>query len=257
MRQLLAVANWKMNFTVTDALKFIMNFQKEMPAPPENVTTVFVPSAVSLYPVMAAVGETLCKVGAQNIFWEETGSFTGEISAKELKDLEVEYVLIGHSERRHVFGETDAQIEKKLAAALGANLKPILCVGETDEERNQKKTFGILENQLRVALGDKRSHQIEDLIIAYEPVWAIGTGKTATPSQAQEIHQWIRDLLTQLYDGPTAKRTPILYGGSVDPEKATGLMAQTDIDGVLVGGASLDPKKFADIVHVVSLKESL
>jgi len=252
----LVMANWKMNFSVSDALKFAMGFEREFKVCPDDVEVVFIPSFVALYPMIASLEETGFKIGAQDLFWEERGNFTGEVSGKDLKEMEVEFVLIGHSERRHLLGETDRQVAKKLQTALDAGLKPVLCVGETADQRNGQKTFEVLETQLRLALEDKTIHVLENLVIAYEPVWAIGTGNTASPTQAQEVQHWIRNFLTKKFDAPFANRTRILYGGSVDPAKAPGLTAQPDIDGFLVGGASLDPKKFADIVRTIGLKST-
>ena len=255
-RKTLVIANWKMNFTVADSLKFLTNFQKGMKAPPENVEVVFAPSFVAIYPVTATLLDTEFKAAAQNMFWEEEGSFTGEVSGVALKDLGVEYVLLGHSERRHIFGETDLDIEKKINAALEQKLKPILCIGETLAEREKNETFKVLEHQLVKALEDKKAHELENLVVAYEPVWAIGTGKTASPDMAEEVQSWIRNLLGKIADGATANTIRILYGGSVNADKTRALISKPNVDGLLVGGASLDPKEFIDIIHIATKKEN-
>jgi triosephosphate isomerase len=187
-------------------------------------------------------------LGAQNVFWEDSGAFTGEISAPILKDIGVQYVIIGHSERRQYFGETDETVNKRIKAALKHDLTPIVCVGEVLKERESNKTFDVIKKQCEGAFAGLTSEQMEKLIIAYEPVWAIGTGKTATPAQAQEVHQFIRKLLTKLYGDNVAQTVRIQYGGSVKPENSAELMSQPDIDGALVGGASLKAESFIGII---------
>ena len=191
-------------------------------------------------------------LGAQNMHWEDEGAFTGEVSPTMLKDLDVEFVILGHSERRHIFLETDDMINKKVHAALKTGLTPILCIGELLEERESGNTGKVIETQLTGGLKDIGSEHIEKLVIAYEPVWAIGTGKTATPETAQETVKSIRDLLANMYTQDQADTIRILYGGSVKPDNIDTLMAEPDIDGALVGGASLDPQSFARIVKFKS-----
>jgi len=188
------------------------------------------------------------KVGAQNMHWERNGAFTGEISAALLRDLFVHYVVLGHSERRQLFGETDEIVNRKVKAAHEATLRPIICVGETLEQRDKGNVEKLLSIQLRGSLKDLDEKQLQETVIAYEPVWAIGTGRVATPQQAQEAHAFIRHTLREMSDETTAERMRIQYGGSVKPENARDLMTQPDIDGALVGGASLDPRSFAKIV---------
>ena len=188
-------------------------------------------------------------LGAQNVHWAEKGAFTGEISAAMLKELGVQYVVIGHSERRQYFGETDETVNKRTKAALAAGLKPIVCVGETLAEREAGATTKVVERQVRVGLAGLHSADWDQLVLAYEPVWAIGTGKTATTAQAQEVHAFIRKLLAELAGAEAAAKLRIQYGGSMKPENAKELISQPDIDGGLIGGASLEAKSFADIVR--------
>ena len=192
------------------------------------------------------------KVGAQNMHWEHSGPFTGEISAAMLRDLFVRYVVLGHSERRQMFHETDEIVNRKVRAAIEATLRPIVCVGETLEQRERGSVEKILSLQLHGSLAGVSSKDLHETVIAYEPVWAIGTGRNATPEQAQEAHAFIRETLTKLSDATTADRVRIQYGGSVKPENAGALMSQPDIDGALVGGASLDPRGFAQIVQAAA-----
>ncbi|HQP11019.1 MAG TPA: triose-phosphate isomerase, partial [Candidatus Omnitrophota bacterium] len=192
--------------------------------------------------------ETNIGLGAQNVYWEDSGAFTGEISAPILKDIGVQYVIIGHSERRQYFGETDETVNKRIKAALKHDLTPIVCVGEVLKEREGNKTFDVIKKQCEGAFAGLTAEQMEKLIIAYEPVWAIGTGKTATPVQAQEVHQFIRKLLAKLYNDDVAQTVRIQYGGSVKPENSAELMSQPDIDGALVGGASLKADSFIGII---------
>ncbi|MDO8526990.1 MAG: triose-phosphate isomerase [Deltaproteobacteria bacterium] len=248
MRKKLIVANWKMNFTVPEALKYLAAFRREMQVGYPECEIVICPPFTTLFAFDEAIEGTPLKLGAQNMHWEETGAFTGEISPQFLKDLNVNYVLLGHSERRHIFGETDIMVNKKLSMALQQKLNPIVCVGETDAEHKEGKTFEVVERQIKKALDGQMRSDLENLSWAYEPVWAIGTGKNATPEQAQEVSQWMRRLIAKIFDTPTSEKMRILYGGSVSDEKARGFLDQPDIDGLLVGGASLDPKKFAGII---------
>ena len=214
-----------------------------------DVEVVIVPPFTALAKVMDALGASQSiKVGAQNMHWEPSGAFTGEISSALLRDLLVRYVVLGHSERRTLFGETDEIVNRKVRAAHEATLRPIVCVGETLEQRDKGNVEKILSIQLRGSLKDLNEKELQETVIAYEPVWAIGTGRNATPQQAQEAHAFIRQTLREISDETTADRIRIQYGGSVKPENARGLMTQADIDGALVGGASLDPRSFAQIV---------
>ncbi len=212
---------------------------------------VLCPPFTSLSDVKELLSTTNLKLGAQNCHYEQSGAFTGEISPVMLKELGVEYVIIGHSERRHIFGETDDLINKKVKAVLNNGMKPILCVGETKEEREKGLTFCVVESQLRQGLYGVAKSEIRNVVIAYEPVWAIGTGIVAKPWQAQEVQGFIRDLLAKLYDEEVAASISILYGGSIKPDNFLSLMLQKDVDGGLVGGASLD-KQFAELAKIVS-----
>lgn len=248
MKQKLIVANWKMYQTVAEGLSFLTAFLCELKAV-GNREIVLCPPFPSLYSLGVALSETELKLGAQNMHWENSGAFTGEVSAPLLKDVGCQYVILGHSERRQLFAETNEQIQKKLCAAQQAGLSAILCVGETLAEREAEQTWTVIEQQLSKGLADVHLAGAHELVIAYEPVWAIGTGRNATPEQAQEVHAQIRSWLQKRFGAALAQELRILYGGSVKPENSAELFAKKDIDGGLVGGASLDPKKFADIVR--------
>ena len=214
-----------------------------------DVEVVIVPPFTAIAKVMEALGRAHnIKVGAQNMYWEKSGAFTGEISAPLLRDLFVHYVVLGHSERRTLFGETDEIVNRKVRAAHEATLRPIVCIGETLEQRDKGNVEKILSIQLRGSLAGLSPKELQETVIAYEPVWAIGTGRNATPDQAQEAHAFVRKTLREMADDATAERVRIQYGGSVRPENARELMSQPDIDGALVGGASLDPRSFVQIV---------
>ncbi len=234
MRPLVA-GNWKMNHTPTSGETFIKELDGRMDKVDADV--VVFPPFVTIPRVVEAARKTRIKVGAQNMFWKDKGAFTGEVSAEMLLDAGVEYVIIGHSERRNIFGESDELINLKLKSALKAGLKPVLCIGEKLEERESGMTMDRIKFQLNA---DLSGVDVENIVIAYEPIWAIGTGRTATPEQAEEVHGFISEFL-----GGGVK---ILYGGSVKPTNAYQLMVQPHIDGVLVGGASLKPDTFYDII---------
>lgn len=237
-----------MNFTIEESLKFVTVLTHELKAMGE-VEIVIAPPFTALYSTGVALSETPFKLAAQNMFWEESGAFTGEVSGIFIRDVGCEYVIIGHSERRHIFGEKDDMIAKKVQAALRHELVPILCIGETLSEREAGDTWKICEHQLKSALTPIHLKDIENFVIAYEPVWAIGTGKQATPDQAEEVHSMIRNWLSKTFDGATAQRVRILYGGSVKAKTSRDILSRANIDGVLVGGASLDPVEFADIIR--------
>jgi triosephosphate isomerase len=248
MRKKIIAANWKMNMTVGETESFLEDFRMEV----EEVSSVEIVIAPP-FTAIAKLSELLggsqkIRLGAQNFYFEKAGAYTGEISATMLRELFVKYVIIGHSERRAIFGETDDLINKKVLAAHASELKPILCVGETLAEREAGKEKEVLETQLRGALAGVTAEQLLDTVIAYEPVWAIGTGKTATAAQAQDAHAHTRAVLAELTDQATADKVRIQYGGSVKPANALELLSQPDIDGALVGGASLEPRGFAEIV---------
>jgi triosephosphate isomerase len=249
MRKKIVAANWKMNMTQGESAHFVESFLRHI-GEITDVEIVIIPPFTAIAAVTEALGRAQnIKVGAQNMYWEKAGAFTGEISASLLRDLFVHYVVLGHSERRTLFGETDEMINRKVRAALEAKLRPIVCIGETLEQRDKGNVEKILSIQLHGSLAGLKAKELQDSVIAYEPVWAIGTGRNATPQQAQEAHAFIRRILGQMSDQATAERVRIQYGGSVKPENARELMKQTDIDGALVGGASLDPRSFAEIVN--------
>ena len=253
MRKKIIAANWKMNVTVSEAEAFLHTFLNEI-AGENGVEVVIVPAFTALAKVSEILGRgQAAKLGAQNMHWEKSGAFTGEISAQMLRELYVRYVVLGHSERRTLFGETDEVVNRKVRSALDAALKPIVCVGETLEQRDAGEVESVLHRQIEVGLQGLSARELSDTVIAYEPVWAIGTGRTASPEQAQAAHAFIRKTLSGLWDAATADKVRIQYGGSVKPQNAAELMREPDIDGALVGGASLDPRGFAEIVKAAAL----
>jgi triosephosphate isomerase len=248
MRKKIIAANWKMNMTVAETESYLTAFRLEV----EDVTGVEIVIAPP-FTALAKLSELLggsqrIRLGAQNFYHEKPGAYTGEISAGMLRELFVRYVIVGHSERRQIFGETDELINKKVLAAHASELKPILCVGETLQEREAGKEKTVLETQLKGGLAGVSADDLLETVIAYEPVWAIGTGVNASPDQAQDAHAHARAVIASLYDSATANKVRIQYGGSVKPANAAALMAKPDIDGALVGGASLEPRGFAEIV---------
>jgi triosephosphate isomerase len=254
MRKKIIAANWKMNMTQAESERFVETFLRDC-GEITDVEVVVVPPFTAISKVMEALGRAHnIKVGAQNMYWEKSGAFTGEISAALLRDLFVHYVVLGHSERRTLFGETDEMVNRKVRAAHEAKLRPIVCIGETLEQRDKGNVEKILSIQLRCSLAGLKPKELRETVVAYEPVWAIGTGRNATPQQAQEAHAFIRQTLREMADDATAESVRIQYGGSVKPENARELMAQPDIDGALVGGASLDPRSFVQIVKAAREK---
>jgi len=248
MRKKIVAANWKMNMTQAEAARFIESMLLDL-GEITDVEVVIVPPFTAIAKVMEALGRAQnIKVGAQNMYWEKNGPFTGEISGPLLRDLFVHYVVLGHSERRTLFGETDEIVNRKVRAAHEATLRPIVCIGETLEQRDKGNVEKILAIQMRGSLAGLNAKELQETVVAYEPVWAIGTGRNATPDQAQEAHAFVRHILGEMADDATAERVRIQYGGSVKPENARELMSQPDIDGALVGGASLDPRSFVQIV---------
>ena len=253
MRKKIIAANWKMNMTQGEAAAFVSTFLLEV-SESREVEIVIVPPFTAIGAVNAALENAQhVKVGAQNMHWERAGAFTGEISPAMLRDLFVRYVVLGHSERRTLFGETDEIVNRKVRAAHEATLRPILCVGESLDQREAGEVEKVLTTQLKGSLAGAGAKELQETVIAYEPVWAIGTGKTATAEQAQEAHAFIRNVLAEIADEATADKIRIQYGGSVKPDNARQLMSQPDIDGALVGGASLDPRSFAQIVRGATL----
>ena len=248
MRKPFIAGNWKMFKTVKESVFFI----KELRSLVKDVTTadiVVAPPFTSVAAAAEAARNTNIAIAAQNLYWEREGAFTGEVSGSMLRDAGVEYVIIGHSERRTLFAETDLSVNRKLVAALGADLGAILCVGETLEQREGNQTLTVLDQQLKQGLDGVTAEQLSEVVVAYEPVWAIGTGRNATPEQAQEAHAHLRSRVQQWFGANAAEHCRILYGGSVKTDNIRSLVAQPDVDGALVGGASLDVRAFSEIVH--------
>lgn len=239
--------NWKMFKTVSQAVetaKHLVSLVSDSKA-----ESMIAPPFTAVSAVNNIIKNTPVSLGAQNLFWEPEGAYTGEISAAMLSDAGCKYVIVGHSERRQYFDETDEKVNKKIKAAIKAKLSPIICVGETESQRETKKTFSVLDKQIKIGLEGFLADELEDLVIAYEPVWAIGTGKTASKEQAQEVHYFLRSLVEKKFGNILAKSIRIQYGGSVKPSNISELMQMPDIDGALVGGASLDAETFSKIVR--------
>jgi triosephosphate isomerase len=243
----LIAGNWKMYKTNAEAVETAGRLV-ELVADTSDVDIMIAPVFTALDPVAKVLNGSRVGLGAQNLYWEKEGAYTGEISADMVVSSGCRYVIIGHSERRQYFGETDETVNKKIKAAIGAGLIPVFCIGETESERESGKTFSILDKQVKDGLKERVVGELDTLVIAYEPVWAIGTGKTATSDQAQEAHKYIRSLISDVFGAALADSIRILYGGSVKPANVTELMAMPDIDGALVGGASLDAESFSQIV---------
>ena len=243
----LIAGNWKMHKTGFQAIE-AANQLKSLVKNATDVEVMIAPTFTALYQVAQALKGSTIALGAQNLHWEKQGAFTGEISSEMLVDAGCRYVIIGHSERRLFFGETDASVNRKIQAALSAGLVPVFCIGETEAQRDAGETFSVLDKQVRDGLKDFVFDDLSGLVVAYEPVWAIGTGKSASREQAQEAHQFIRSLLDTLFRKPLASAVRILYGGSVKPDNVGALMEMPDVDGALVGGASLDPETFSRLV---------
>ena len=248
MRRALIIGNWKMHKTVAQAVEFARTLSAGFPAMPDRDVAI-APPFTALHALSAVLKDTAIALCAQDVHWEQEGAFTGEVSAPMLVQAGVDAVILGHSERRQLFGETDEALARKLPAAIAAGLEPILCVGETEEARDAEQTEAVLESQIQADLQGVEAAQMDRIVVAYEPIWAIGTGRTATPQQAQEAIAFIRDTLRAR--GGDADRVRILYGGSVKPGNAAELIGQADIDGALVGGASLEAGDFAGIVEAV------
>ncbi|QAT16961.1 triose-phosphate isomerase [Candidatus Velamenicoccus archaeovorus] len=247
MRKIIIAGNWKMNKTTVEAIELANGLKRDL-YDIDAIGIIVCPPFTAIDEVAEVVYQTNIGLGAQNMHWEDAGAFTGEVSAPMLKELGCGYVILGHSERRQYFHETNETVNKKLKSALKHGLTPIVCVGESLEEREAGRTFDVIRDHVTNSLKGLDKEEIKKVIIAYEPVWAIGTGKTATPDQAQEVHRFIRDLLEKAYTREIADEITIQYGGSVKPGNIKELISQKDIDGALVGGASLDVKSFAEIV---------
>ena len=249
MRRKVIAGNWKMNMLPNEAIEFIQSLAEKVKHS-EHEVVLCVPYTDIFYSVLNTQGTNI-KIGAQNMHWEEKGAYTGEVSAEMLKAVGVEYVIIGHSERRQYFAETDETVNKKLKAAHNVGLKPIVCVGESLEQRESGNAKEIVTKQVKMGLKDLTNEQIASTIVAYEPIWAIGTGKTATKEDANETIKWIREEIENMYGKENADKVIIQYGGSVKSSNAKELFEMSDIDGGLVGGASLKPDEFSKIVNAV------
>ncbi len=243
----LIAGNWKMYKTGLEAVETARELA-QLCSDVKDIEVMIAPTFLALSLVSGIVKDTNVKLGAQNLYFEKEGAYTGEISADMLKAAGVEYVLIGHSERRQYFGETDTSVCKKIKAAIEVGLKPVLCIGESGAQREEEKTFSILDKQVSDGLKGLGLDELAHLVLAYEPVWAIGTGKTASVDQVRQVHEYLRSLLEKLFSKEFSGQTRILYGGSVNPENAKDLMGIEDVDGALVGGASLDANKFINII---------
>jgi triosephosphate isomerase len=248
MRRPFIAGNWKMFKTVQETVFYIKEL-RALVGGVRDVEIVVAPPFTSVHAAAEAARGSHLAIAAQNVYWEREGAFTGEVSAGMIHEAGAAYVIVGHSERRTLFGETDLTVNRKLGAVLASGLIPIVCVGESLEQRDANQTLDVLDQQVRGSLDNVTSAQLATLVLAYEPVWAIGTGRNATPDQAQEAHAHIRARLKQWFGAEAADRCHILYGGSVKPDNIAALRAQPDVDGALVGGASLDVRAFADIVR--------
>lgn len=248
MRMVFIAGNWKMNKNKAEAKELAEGLKKNIGKVYENGCVLVCPPFTDLSVVSESVKDSGIKVGGQNMSWEEKGAFTGEVSPDMLKDSGCSFVILGHSERRKYFSETNENVNRKTKVALSQGLTPIVCVGESLEQREKGEAFSVIDNHIRGALNGISAEDVQKVIVAYEPVWAIGTGRTATPQQAEKVHSYIRELLKDLYSAEVAEKILILYGGSVKPGNIEELIAEQDIDGALVGGASLKVDSFTEIV---------
>jgi triosephosphate isomerase len=247
MRTPFIAGNWKMFKTVSEAIVFAKEL-KSVVKEVTDVEIVLAPPFTAIHGVAEALRNTNVGVSGQDVYWEKEGAFTGEVSAPMLKEAGAEYCIIGHSERRRLFGETDATVNRKIVAAIGAGLTPIVCIGETLEEREGNETLAVLDRQMKDGFDRLSAEQVGELVVAYEPVWAIGTGRNATAAQAEESHAHIRTRLRQWFGAEAAGRCHVIYGGSVKPDNIAELIREADVDGALVGGASLELRSFGEIV---------
>ena len=248
MRTPFIAANWKMYKDVDETVKYVKEF-RSLVKDVADVEIVLAPPFTALHAAADAARNSNVGIAGQDLFWEREGAFTGAISGPMLREAGAEYVIVGHSERRTLFGETDASVNRKIGAGFAAGLTPIVCIGETLDQRERGETSDVLDRQIRQGFDGVTSAQMAQLVIAYEPVWAIGTGRNATPAQAGEAHGHIRQRLRQWFGGEAADQCHVIYGGSVKPENIRDLIAQPEVDGALVGGASLDPRAFFDITR--------
>ena len=247
MRIPFIAGNWKMYKTVAEAVVFVKELRNAV-KDVEGVEIVLAPPFTAVHAVAEAARNTTFGVAAQDLYWEAWGAFTGEVSPAMIKEAGAEYAIVGHSERRQLFGETDATVSRKVVAAIAAGLVPIVCIGETLEQRERAETLDVLDRQIKDGLDRITGKELAELVIAYEPVWAIGTGRVATAAEAGEAHAHIRTRLRQWFGADAAEQCHVIYGGSVKPDNIRDLIAEVDVDGALVGGASLDVRSFADII---------
>jgi len=247
MKMPFVCGNWKMYKTVADAVKYVKEF-RSLVKDVSDVEIVLAPTFTALHAAFEAARNSNVAIAAQDLYWEREGAYTGEVSASMIREAGADYVIVGHSERRTLFGETDASVNRKAIAAYAAGLTPIVCIGETLDQRERGETLDVLDRQIKVGLDSLTTEQLGLLVLAYEPVWAIGTGRNATPAQAAEAHGHIRQRLRQWFGAEAASQCHIIYGGSVKPDNIHDLVKQPEVDGALVGGASLDVKSFVDIV---------
>ena len=253
LRKRIIAGNWKMNKSVAESKDLAADIKREL-SECRDVDVVLCPPFTSLESVGTVIDNTAIKFGAQNMHWENDGAYTGEISANMLRSIYCHYVILGHSERRSYFGETDAIVNKKTKAALAANLIPIVCVGETLEERKAERQSDVVRTQLMGSLDGILGDDLKRVIVAYEPVWAIGTGEVATPAQAQEMHAYIRTVIAEISSADVAESVRLQYGGSMKPDNAEELLSQPDIDGGLIGGAALDARSFVELIRIAQSK---
>ncbi len=246
MRQPFIAGNWKMNKTLAETVDLIDNLKQKVEGV-DDVEIAVCPPAVNLLRALQLTEDSNIKVGAQDMHWEESGAYTGEISGSMLEEIGIDYVIIGHSERRQYFAETDQRVNRKVKAAFSHNIKPIICVGESMEERKAGKTEKKVKSQITTALAGLETDQVSQLVIAYEPLWAIGSGESASSEEANRVISYIREVIADIYPG-TAEKVRIQYGGSVKPHNIAEFMQESDIDGALVGGASLDAESFAGVI---------
>jgi triosephosphate isomerase len=247
MRTPFICANWKMYKTVAEAVKYVKEF-RGLVKDVADVEIAIAPPFTALHAAAESARNSNIAIAAQDLYWEREGAFTGAIGGPMIREAGAEYVIVGHSERRTLFGDTDAMVNRKAAAAFAAGLTPIVCIGETLDQRERSETMDVLDRQIKQGLDGLTAEQMAQLVVAYEPVWAIGTGRNATPEQAAEAHSHIRQRLRQWFGAEAADQCHVIYGGSVKPDNIRDLITQTDVDGALVGGASLDVRAFTDIV---------
>ena len=250
MRKQIIAGNWKLNMTGAEAIELVKALKVKL-INVERVDMVVCPPFTALYQTAEILKDTNIKLGAQNVYWEDSGAYTAEVSVPMLKDVGCEYVIIGHSERRQFFGETNETVNKKVKRVTDSGLTAIVCVGETLEDRKSGTTEAVVGSQIKEGFDGVTKEQMQSVVIAYEPIWAIGTGMTASPDQAEDVHRFIRGLIAELYGSAVADELRIQYGGSVKPDNANELLSQPDIDGALVGGASLKAEAFAGIIKGV------